>query len=105
MVVICFLLALPLVLAGEYIRVTSPDGRFHAVAIYPMWRALIPMMPGQGGDKPGQVEVVSAAGASCGRVAVERVSAIQGLEWHGDRAEIRLVAEWDLANCRVVATR
>ena len=54
------------------------------------------MGPGQAGDKSGHVTIYTAEGRSCGRAPVEMVSFIRDLEWTGDRAEIRVVAEWDL---------
>jgi hypothetical protein len=99
----CFvaLASLPFILAGEYSRVVSPDGRFYAVATFPIWQRYVPMMPGQTGDKSGSVTVYTADGRSCGRAPVEMVSSIRDLEWSTDRAEIRLVAEWDLSKLRV----
>jgi hypothetical protein len=95
------LLSLPFVLTGEYSRVSSPDGSFYAVATFPIWQRYILMMPGQSGDKSGSVAVYTADGRSCGRVPVEMVSFIRGLEWSANGAEIPLVAEWDLSKCRV----
>jgi hypothetical protein len=95
------LISLPFVLTGEYSRVTSPDGRFYAVATFPIWQSYVPMLPGQGGDKSGSVTVYTSDGRSCGRAPVEMVSFIRDLEWGTNRAEIRLVAEWDLSKRRV----
>ncbi len=92
---------LPFVLTSQYARVTSPDGRFYAVASFPMWQSYVPMMPGQSGDKPGYITIYTADGRSCGRTAVEMVSFIRDLEWGTGRAEIRLVAAWDLSQRRV----
>ena len=98
---IAFLCLLPFIVTGEYSRVTSPDGRSYAVATFPIWQRYVPMMPGQSGDKSGYVTVFTSNGRSCGRTAVHMVSFIRDLEWSSNRAEIRLVAEWDLALCRV----
>ena len=95
------LASLPFILDGEYSRVASPDGRFYAVATYPIWQCCVPMMAGQAGDKSGSVTVYTADGRSCGRAPVEMVSFIRDLEWRTDRAAIRLVAEWDLSKRRV----
>ena len=99
----CFatLAPLPFALTGEYSRVTSPDGRFYAVATFPIWQSLIPMMPGSSGDKSGSVTIYAAGGGSCGRTPVDMVRFIQDLEWTTNHAEIRLVAEWDLSKRRV----
>ena|SRR3989442_2744055 len=102
-VIICLavLAMLPFVLTGEYSRVRSPDGRFYAIATFPIWERYYPMMPGQSGDKSGYVTIYTADGHSCGRTSVDMVSSIRDLEWRSDRAEIRLVAEWDLTRNRV----
>ena len=101
---ISFLIAvvlLPFVLTSQYSRVTSPDGRFYAVATFPIWQSYVPVMPGQSGDKSGRITIYSADGRSCGSTPIEMVSFIRDLEWGEDRAQIRLVAEWDLAHRRV----
>lgn len=85
----------------EYRRVASPDGRFHAVAEFRRYAALIPMFPGGGGDKPGFVTVYTREGVSCGRVEVPMVQHVHQLTWGADVAEIRRVARWDLARCSV----
>ena len=95
------LVSLPFVLTTEYLRSSSPDHRFYAVATYPIWQRFVPMMPGQSGDKAGYITVYTADGRSCGRTPVEMVSSIGDLSWSADRAEIRLVAEWDLLRYRV----
>lgn len=99
----CFvaLASLPFFLTGEYSRVASPNGRFYAVATFPIWQRYVPMMPGQAGDKSGCVTVYTADGRSCGRAPVAMISFIRELEWSTDHAEIRLVAEWDLSKRRV----
>ncbi len=89
---------------GEYTRVASPDGRFHAVAEYRRYEALVPMFPGGGGDKPGFVTIYTREGASCGRVPVPMVQRVHELQWGADVAEIRLAARWDLARCRVATS-
>lgn len=86
---------------AEYRRVTSPDGRFQAVAEYRRYEALVPMFPGGGGDKPGFVTVYTREGVSCGRVEVPMVQHVYQLAWSPHAAEIRLVARWDLARCSV----
>jgi len=101
MACVAILCLLPFVFTGEYSRVTSPDGRFYAIATFPTWQRYIPMMPGQSGDKSGYVTIFTSDGRSCGRTPVHMVSFIRDLEWSSNRAEIRLVAEWDLTQCRV----
>src|SRR5215471_16877891 len=82
-------------LTGEYSRVDSPDGQYYAIARYYLYEALVPMMPGGGGDKSGHVTIYTREGRSCGQVPVDIVSRIYDLQWSPGRAEIRLVASWD----------
>jgi hypothetical protein len=95
------LLLTTLFLPVQYGRVDSPDHRFYAVATFPGWQGYIPAGPGQAGDKSGHVTVYTADGYSCGRAPVDMVSFISDLKWSRDRAEIPVVAEWDLAHRRV----
>ncbi len=95
------LASLPFVLTGEYSRVTSPDGRFYALATYPIWQSFVPMAPGSSGDRSGSITVYTAGGSFCGRAPVDMVRFIQDLEWTTNHAEIRLVADWDLSKRRV----
>ena len=88
---------LPLVLTREYSRINSPNGRYHAVATYPIWKSFVTMTPGQSGDKSGTITIYTADGSSCGSVSVAMVSQIGDLEWSPDHAQIPAVAEWDLA--------
>ena len=81
----------------EYSRVTSPDGRFYAVAKYRPYLSFIPMSPGRSSDKPGFVTVFTSDGISCGRAAIPMLQNFAELQWRPDAAEIRLIAEWDLS--------
>ena len=53
----------------EVRREVSPDGAFTAVTRGQVLFALVPMMPGQGSDKPVYVTVCKGS-ASCGSVRV-----------------------------------
>jgi len=90
------LASLPFVITAESRRVTSPDGRFYAVATCPIWQYYVPMSPGSGGDKSGYITVFTREGKSCGRVPVDMVWMIQDIKWSATTAELPLVAEWDL---------
>lgn len=94
-------LVLFLFITVEHSRVSSPDGRFVAVTSSPIYQFVIPMMPGGGSDKSGYITVYTADGRSCGRAPIEMLWMIQDLRWSPERAELSLVAEWDLANCRI----
>lgn len=51
------------------------------------------MAPGSGSDKPGFVEIFDSNG-SLGRIPVPMLQMAQ-VEWSKDKAEIKLIGEWD----------
>ena len=89
---------------SEHWRATSPDGEFVAIAHTQPIYSFIAVMPGQGSDKPGRVTVYRG-NQSCGSAWVPMVSFVYDLRWELDtkprRAEIRLVATWNLEDCSV----
>ena len=88
-----------------YREMPSPDGAFTAIARSSLFYALVPVMPGQAGDKPGRVTVVRSDGRSCGSTDVEMVSLIDDLRWSLDskprEAHIVATATWNLDRCTV----
>jgi hypothetical protein len=88
----------------EHWRATSPDGALVAIAHTQPIYSLIGVMPGQGSDKPGRVTVYRG-NQSCGSAWVPMVSFVYDLRWDVDtkprRAEIRLVATWNLDDCSI----
>jgi hypothetical protein len=82
-------------------RITSPDGRFYAVAECRAWRFHVAMSPGSSGDKPGYVTVFTRDGQSCGSAPLDMAWMIDEMSWSTTNAELRLVAEWDLVQHRV----
>jgi hypothetical protein len=90
--------------ADEHWRTQSPDGAFVAIAHTQPIYSLIGVMPGQGSDKPGRVTIYRGS-QSCGSAWVPMVSFAYDLRWETDtrprRAEIRLVATWNLDECSV----
>ena len=88
----------------EHSRRASPDGAFVAVARTQPLYSMIPVMPGQGSDKPGRVTVYRGE-ENCGSAWVEMVSFFYDLQWRLDvrprEAAIRLAATWNLDNCTV----
>lgn len=82
-------------------RVASPDGRFYAVATCWACRTYVPMMPGEGGDKPGYVTVFTRDGHSCGSAPLPLASMIDETNWGSTQAELRLVAKWNLVSYTV----
>ena len=85
-------------------RTQSPDGAFVAVAHTQPIYSLIGAMPGQESDKPGRITIYRS-GQSCGTVWVPVVSLAYDLRWQTAtrprRAEIRLVATWNLDECSI----
>jgi hypothetical protein len=98
----CAILFMPLL---TYREISSPNNEFTVIAKTAVFHALIPVMPGQAGDKPCRIVVVRKDGRSCGAAPVEMVSMITNMRWQLDRKprEVSLVAtaRWDLDACRV----
>jgi hypothetical protein len=84
----------------------SPGGAFAAVVKMRLIDVLVPVMPGQGGDKPGWATIYRADGRSCGTARLLMVSFIFDLVWDLDRkprtARIGPIATWNLDDCTVV---
>jgi hypothetical protein len=99
------LASLPFIITAEDRRISSPDGRFYAVAACPIWQYCVPMAPGGGGDKSGYVTVFTREGKSCGRVPIDMVWMIGEMQWNATTAVLPLVAEWDLAKQTVKYSR
>jgi len=79
----------------EQFRLHSPDGQYTAVISTPRLWQLLPRLPGQAGDKPGQVEMLDQHMQSLGRMPLSRVSLASDLEWIRFGARIRLVGAWN----------
>jgi hypothetical protein len=92
---------------NQHWRAQSPDGAFTAIARTQPMYSLIAVMPGQGSDKPGRVTVYRG-NQSCGSAWVPMVWMARDLRWEVDtrprRAEIRLIATWNLDDCTVEFT-
>jgi hypothetical protein len=92
---------------NEHWRTQSPDGTFSAVAHTQPIYSMIAVMPGQGSDKPGRVTVYRG-NQSCGSAWVPMVWMANDLRWEIDtrprRAEIKLVATWNLDACVLMVT-
>jgi hypothetical protein len=86
-------------------RADSPDGAFEAVARTALVNLLIPIMPGQSGDRAGQITIYARDGRSCGTAPVEMVWMIHDLRWDlagkPREASLAAVATWDLDACSV----
>ena len=88
--------------------VQSPGGEFTAVVKTRLIYSLLPVMPGQGGDKPASVTMTRKDGRSCGSAELDMVSEIYGLRWELDRrprlASIGPIVSWNLDVCRIAVT-
>jgi hypothetical protein len=97
---ILFLIPFP-----AYGEIESPDGAFLAVATSPLIAKLMPIMPGQSGDRSGWITVYRKDGQSCGSAPVDMVYMIDDLRWELSKSprEVSLVAgaRWDLDACTV----
>src|SRR2546423_105656 len=101
-VLIAAVMALIFLPLSEHSRRQSPDGAFVAIARTQPFHAMVPVMPGQGSDKPGQVTIYRG-NQSCGSAWLHAVSQFDDLRWDLDRkpprAVINLGATWNLDNC------
>ncbi len=70
-----------------------PDGAYRVIVLrHPM----IVRMPGQGADAPGIVRLVDRDGHQLGEVAVWTVEEVEEVDWSGNRAHIKFIADWPL---------
>ena len=85
--------------------VESPNGEFTAVVKTRLIYSLMPVMPGQSGDRPGSVTMMRRDGRACGSAALDMVSLIYDLRWELDRkprlASIGPIVTWNLDACRL----
>ena len=88
-----------------YREVQAPGGEFIAIAKASLFNSLIPVMPGQAGDKPGRITVVRRDGSACGSAAADMVSLVGEIRWYLDgkprEASIVATARWNLDACTV----
>ena len=88
-----------------YREVPSPDGEFVAIAKASAFFSLVPVMPGQAGDKPGRITIVRKDGWPCGSAVVKMVGLVTEVRWRldGKPREATLVgtAMWNLDACTV----
>jgi hypothetical protein len=86
----------------EHARRESPDGRFLAIVRTEPLYSIIPVMPGQSGDKPGLMTLYRGR-QPCGSVWLPMASFIADLRWDLDRqprrAAIPAVATWNVDDC------
>lgn len=79
----------------EQFRLQSPDGRHTAiVSSLRIWQWL-PRLPGQGGDKPGRVAIVTSQGELLGDIPLPHISMANNIEWLQHGARIKLVGAWN----------
>ena len=87
---------------SEQSREPSPDGRFEVVIYRSRLASLVPMMPGQGSDAPGRVEIIRRAdGRSCGTAAIPMVQLAYDIQFSAQDAVVIGFARWDLVACSV----
>lgn len=72
-------------------RLESPDSDHVAVTQTRRFRALTPAMPGQGGDKPGRLAVLSPTGNLCGTLELPLINMAYDAEWSATQLTVRLL--------------
>jgi hypothetical protein len=107
------LIALPFAAAAwatapvlEHFRSQSPDGAFTVVArTQPYWM-FVPVMPGQGGDKPARVTLYKGR-QSCGSAWADMAWMAREMSFEMDgkprRLSIKFVADWNLDDCALIS--
>jgi hypothetical protein len=80
----------------EYRRISSPDGKYFAVAKYRACQSWLPMFPGHSGDKSGWIVVSKKDGTKIGKADVDMIWMIQDIDWKPATAELPLVVTWKL---------
>lgn len=102
--IIISLMAAPVILYGafalaryllteEYTRYASPEGRFHIVVYR---QPMFSVMPGQGSDAPGYVELIGANGRVWERQDIEMVQLSSAPHWSDKRVSMKLQFDWQL---------
>ena len=71
-----------------------PDGKY-AIVVYRFGRRL-PMMPGQGSDSPGEIQLQDGNGRILRKTTVEMVQLVENVEWRESSVSIKLIADWPL---------
>ena len=79
----------------EYDRFSDPTGQYEAVLTYPKLYHVMPMMPGQGGDKSGKITIYDRHGTFYGSGSLDVVRHGHSLEWTDHGASLLLVGQWD----------
>lgn len=82
----------------EYLRIHSPNGQHTAIVTYRRYESLLPMFPGQSGDKAGSIRIEDVGGLNYGKIGVPMVTMSRDLEWTADGARLKFVGEWVFSN-------
>lgn len=80
---------------GEYRRVTSPDGRYVAIATFPISETMVMRFPGQSGDKRGFIRIMGVDGTNYGKVPVGMVQMIYDMRWEKNGASLCCWNHWN----------
>ena len=78
-------------------RLDSPDGRHTAVITSLRLWQLLPGLPGQGGDRPGQVTIYDRQGRDLGTIRVGHISQAYQIRWLENGASIKLAGAWNFS--------
>ena len=90
LIIYMFLLNIP----QRHATFVRPDGKY-AIVVYRFGRRL-PMMPGQGSDSPGEVQLQDSSGRILRKEKVEMVQLVENVEWRESSVSIKLIADWPL---------
>ena len=95
MVVAALGLSTFLLMPAEQFRLQDPSGKYTAIVSSRRFLSYIPMMPGQGSDKPGFLTIVDDNDAALGRIPVDMIQMARDIKWTPTGTKITLIGEWN----------
>lgn len=79
----------------EYTRLSSPKSGHVALITYHRYQSLLPMAPGQSGDKPGYIRITDASGRKYPKLPIPMIQMSRDIIWTKNGATLPLCAEWN----------
>ena len=90
----CFLFSLPL----EHSRISSPDGKYIAIAYYSASETFQFSGPGQGSDQLGTIRMETTEGEYLGEASGFLMQQLHDIRWGVDSASLPAYVDWDFKN-------
>ena len=86
-----FLLRLPI----EHSRISSPDGKYVAIAYYSVSETFQFSGPGQGSDQLGTIRIETTDGEYLGEASGFLMQQLHDISWGVDSASLPAYVDWD----------